>query len=41
MGVAIVKKPVQHNADLAAIFHQMASCYRYLGAKHRLADKKE
>lgn len=35
MGTATFKKPAQHNADLAAIFHQMASCYRYLGAKHR------
>jgi len=25
----------RHNADLATIFHQMASCYRYLGTKHR------
>ncbi|HVU94124.1 MAG TPA: DNA polymerase/3'-5' exonuclease PolX [Puia sp.] len=24
-----------HNAELANIFHQMASCYRYLGARHR------
>ncbi|MDP4150734.1 MAG: DNA polymerase/3'-5' exonuclease PolX [Bacteroidota bacterium] len=24
-----------HNAELAGIFHQMASCYRYLGAKQR------
>lgn len=24
-----------HNRELAAIFHQMAACYRYLGAEHR------
>lgn len=24
-----------HNAKLAAIFHQMAACYRYLGTEHR------
>ncbi|OQP63837.1 DNA polymerase III [Niastella vici] len=36
MGLSNVKKAGErHNADLAAIFHQMASCYRYLGAKHR------
>ncbi len=26
---------VQHNAELADLFHQMASCYRYLGDEHR------
>lgn len=25
----------RHNAELATIFHQMASCYRYLGSDHR------
>lgn len=27
--------PRQHNVELASIFHQMASCYRYLGSEHR------
>ncbi|ULQ54246.1 DNA polymerase/3'-5' exonuclease PolX [Flavihumibacter fluvii] len=29
----------RHNADLADIFHQMAACYRYLGAEHRFRVK--
>lgn len=28
-------RTVDHNRELAAIFHQMAACYRYLGAEHR------
>ncbi|AEV98636.1 DNA polymerase III [Niastella koreensis] len=33
--ITVSKKTEKHNPELAAIFHQMASCYRYLGAKHR------
>ena len=28
-------KTLQHNKELAAIFRQMADCYRYLGPEHR------
>lgn len=36
MGITTIKQThIQHNTDLAAIFHQMASCYRYLGGEHR------
>jgi len=36
MAVATVTRPAAgHNTELANIFHQMASCYRYLGPKQR------
>jgi len=31
----VIKASLQHNKELATLFHQMAACYRYLGPEER------